>query len=165
MGKRKPKSKKSGRPRKGGRVGALSIDKDGSLIQLALGTVVGGIGKRLADNLIAKQAESTGVTIKQSTVNFVEMLVAGAGFYFMDQPFVRGLAVGIASATVYDWTKDMKLGGIGAATPLVPFMPRPQLNGGVTQTPAVAGASTNVYSFPKPAGVGRTRHYAGAHMR
>ena len=172
MPKRKKSYKKKstgGRGRKRGRVGALNLNKpqDMDLLMLGLGTVGGAVVKRLADNLIAKQAQTTGVTIKQGTVDALEILGGGALFYFMDQPFVRGLGLGLAGSTVYSKTANLRLAGLGQSTytNLVPFQPRPNLNG-VTQTPSVAGiGNVNAYSFPSPSNVGRMRTAYASHMR
>lgn len=170
MPKRKSHKKKSGskKSRGRGRVGALNFNnkQDQDLLMLAGGTIAGAVVKRLADNLIAKQAQTTGVSIKQGTVDLIEIAGGGALFYFMDQPFIRGLGLGIAGATVYNKTANMRLAGLGQSTytNLVPFQPRPNLNG-VTATPSVAGiGNVNAYSFPSPSNVGRVRAYA-SHMR
>ena len=161
MAKKKTKKSKPAKKGKGRSVGALSLQKDQDLLMLAGGVLAGAVVKRLADNIIAKQATSTGVTIEQGTVDLIQGAGGAAIFYFLDQPFVRGLGLGLVGSVVYNKTKDLKLAGIGQSTVLVPFRPQPNLNG-VTQTPSVAGASTNVYSFPQPAGVGRMRRNAYA---
>jgi hypothetical protein len=170
MPKRKSHKKKSGskKGRGRGKVGALNFNnkQDQDLLMLAGGTIAGAVVKRLADNLIAKQAQTTGVSIKQGTVDLIEIVGGGALFYFMDQPFIRGVGLGIAGATVYNKTANMRLAGMGQATytNLVPFQPRPNVNG-VTATPSVAGiGNVNAYSFPSPSNVGRVRAYA-SHMR
>jgi hypothetical protein len=170
MPKRKSHKKKSGskKGRGRGRVGALNFKKpqDMDLLMLAGGTIAGAVVKRLADNLIAKQAQTTGVTIKQGTVDLLEIVGGGVVFYFFDQPFVRGLGLGLVGSTIYNKTANMRLAGLGQSTytNLVPFQPRPNVNG-VTATPSVAGiGNMNAYSFPSPSNVGRVRAYA-SHMR
>lgn len=166
MPKRKSHKKKSGSKGKGkGRkVGAIKMDspQGQDLLMIAGGVLAGSVVKRLADNLIAKQAQTTGVSIKQSTVDLIEIAGGAAVFYFIDQPFIRGMGLGLAGSTVYNKTANMRLSGVGQSTALVPFQPRPNLNG-VTKTPSVAGVG-NVYNFPSPSNVGRVRAYAG-HLR
>lgn len=163
MAKRKSRKKKTSRAGRKGRVGALNFKnkQDMDLIMLAGGTLLGGVAKRLGDTLIAKQAQTTGVSIKQGTVDTIEILGGGALFYLMDSPFIKGLGLGLAGATVYTMTANLRLAGIGQSTALVPFQPRPNVNG-VTRTANVAGA--NAYNFPSPSNVGRVRQYAG-HLR
>lgn len=168
MPKKKVHHKKTAHHKKsGGHMGALDLHKkeDQGMLQLAAGVVAGAVIKRVADNLIAKQASTTGVTIKQSTVNLVEGAGGAVLFYFMDQPFLRGMGVGLVGAVAYDMSQNLKLSGIGLGDDrsqvLVPFAVRPNLSG-VTQTPSVAGATA--YNFPKPAGVGRVRAHM-SHMR
>lgn len=162
MPKKKTHKKKHTTHRKHGRMGALNLQKDQDLLMIGAGVITGAIVKRFADNLIAKQSGTTGVTVSQKTVNVVEALGGAAMFYFLDQPFLRGMGAGLVGGVAYDASKDLKLAGIGEGPVLVPFKVRPQLNGGVTQTPAVAGATA--YMFPKPSGVGRMRSYA-SHLR
>jgi hypothetical protein len=163
MAKGKKSKKKTASKSRGKRMGALNVKTDQDLLMIAAGVVAGGVVKRLADTLIAKQSSTTGVSIAQNTVDVVQILGGGAVFYLVDQPFVRGLGLGLAGSAIYTKTANLKLSGIGAS-PLVPFRPRPNLSGaGVTQTPSIAGA--NVYNFPKPAGVGNARRFAGSHMR
>lgn len=159
--RKKTHHKKHSGHKRGGRVGALNIKTQGDIVQLATGAVLGGIAKRLVTTLANKAVTSAGVTISNKAMNVGAFVVGGGVFYLMDQPFVRGLGLGISTAAVYDLTSGLTLGGLGAA-PLVPFLPKPNING-ATNTPNVAGA--NVYQFPRPAGVGRNRMYGGTHMR
>lgn len=160
----KPKHK-GGTKKKGHRMGVITTSQHGNeLLTIAAGTVTGAIVKKIGDTLISKQASTTGVTISQKTVDIIEVVGGGALFYYMDSPFIRGMALGLGSTAAVSLLKEMDvLKGIGLP-PLVPFRPQPNLKG-VTNTPAVAGA--NAYMFPQTPGVAgtRVRKFAGAMAR
>lgn len=145
MAKRKTTKKKSGkRSGSGGRkMGALSLDKDQNLLMMAAGVVGGAIAKKFIDTVIAKQDT---INVEQKTIDGLEVVGAAVGFYMIDSPFLRGAFLGIGTAAAVSGLQQMDVLK-GSITPMVPFRPRPLLNG-VTQTPAVA-AATNTYGFPK----------------
>lgn len=164
---RKRKRHHAGKRRHGGghkrhhKMGMLNLKTDNNLLMLGLGAIAGGVIKRVGVTFANKGFSSAGITVSDKAMNIGSLLLGGALFYLVDTPLVRGLGAGIATAGVYDLSSGLKLSGIGAA-PLVPFMPKPNMSG-ASNTPNIAGA--NVYQFPRPAGVGATRRFAGSHLR
>lgn len=147
--KKSHKTTKTKKRSSGRRMGAISLDKDENLLTMAAGVIVGGIGKRFIDTFVSKQDT---INVEQKTIDMIEFAGAATGFYFVDAPFIRGAFLGIASAAAISALQEMDmLKGVGMS-PMVPFKPRPLLNG-VTRTPAVA-AATNAYGFPSPSTVG-----------
>jgi hypothetical protein len=160
MAKKKTKKKSGGG---GKRMSGVSISKSQQdEIYLALGVLGGAIGKNFIDTALAKQGT---LKVEQKTVDGLEILAAAAGFLFAgDQAFIKGLSIGVGAAAAVSLLKEMDVLKGAELPPMVPFRPRPKLNG-VTQTPAVAAA--NAYGFNNPAGVGkmplrRAAKYAGS---
>lgn len=147
MAKKKTKKKSGGAKRMSG----VSISKaQTEEIYLALGVLGGAIGKHFIDTALAKQET---LKIEQKTVDGLEILASAAGFLFAgDQAFVKGLSIGLGASAAVSLLQEMDVLKGPGLPPMVPFRPRPKLNG-VTQTPGVA--SPNAYGFNNPPGVGR----------
>lgn len=160
MPKHKTRKRSKTKKRGGRRVGALSMNKDQDLLMLAGGAIVGGIAKKFIDTALAKQET---LTVDQKTIDGIELVGGGVIFWMVDQPFLRGMGLGLTAAASVSLLQEMEVLKGMSASPMVPFKARPQLNG-VTKTPAVAGA--NAYGYPRPNAVGAgafSRRAVGAH--
>lgn len=145
-------------------MGAAKLKKTQSdYLWIGAGVFAGAFGKKVIDWGLSKV---DAVKVKQEYIDWGEFLVGGAAFAFLDMhPGLKGFSLGLsAGGFVNGIIEAGALKGVGALPPMVPFRPKPNLNG-VTKTPAVAGAG-NAYMYPKTPGVGRTNRssfYTGAY--
>lgn len=161
MARKRRKTKSTGRRRRIGAVRLSTQNKD--ILTLAAGAVVGAAGKRALNNAYANyvakkvQTQPTYKPIDAKIVNAVELGVGVLVATKSKNNFVKGAGLGFAADAGVELMQSLGvLKGIGRIySPLVPFQPRPLLNG-VTKVPTVGAASVNPYGFPNAAQVGST---------
>lgn len=165
-------AKKKTKKKTGKKVGAVKVKKDHltNLFLLFTGGVIGAAGRRFADNAMTKQ---TAVTIKKETMQFIRIGEALAGFvaaYFVENMFVTGLGVGVATdAGINILQAQGQLTGIGASNgPIAIELPKPNPNFSKNPLPQVGqpGSASSLYENSSIPSVGKmSSKYAGVYSR
>lgn len=151
---RKKKTKKTHHHKSGKRVrGASGMDA----IMTVIGAIVGGIGTTFANQKVT--------FLQNKWIGLVETALGGIMVWKVNNPFVKGLGSGIATAGAANAAKGFGLlAGVGANRSFRQAT-RPMVNG-FRQVPKIGGNSAIPgRAFPQPSTVGRVnaRTYAGVY--